>query len=243
MPRGVVPPSHTCAPPWQLSWVLWPRLGHPTAKGAPKAPGQTDPAQPSQPQLGEWGSVPSLLSPAPVAATVGQGHPAGGSSGVSSAGRRWKCRQGRSQLAEDQALVVGRHVHLQAQSRAQRCPAAARAAPGPSTHHPLQAQPVGLGQLPQQRRVPQPPGGIAAGRSHGSHRGHPKQPRGHPRLGLPSGLAYLEGPRWEGASCSCRGGTEKAGWGPRSPPAPSYLCLRLRSKSTLLWGLIWPSTA
>lgn len=172
--------------------------------------------------------------------------PAGGISRDSSAGRRWECRQGRSQLAEDQALVVGRHVHLEAPSRDSGVHTGTGSTPGPSTYHPLQAQPVGLGQLPQQRRVPQPPGGIAAGGRRGSHTGTPPQgspiPRGTPGWGLPSGVAYLEGPRWEGASCSCRSGAE---WRGQDGPAgtSSYLCLRLRSKSTLLWGVIWPSTA
>lgn len=61
----------------------------------------------------------------------------------------------------------------------------AREQPSPITYHPLQAQPVGLGQLPQQRRVPQPPGGIAAGRearvTHGDS--HPQSSPSSPRLG------------------------------------------------------------
>lgn len=59
--------------------------------------------------------------------------PAGGITRDSSAGRRWERRQGRSQLAEDQALVVGRHVHLEARSRGSGGHTGSGSSPGPST--------------------------------------------------------------------------------------------------------------
>lgn len=64
---------------------------------------------------------------------------------------------------------------------------------GLSTYHPLQAHPVGLSQLPQQRRVPKAPGGVAAGKGGTGEPGGwtgrhltPKMtpsPRGAPRWG------------------------------------------------------------
>lgn len=155
----------------------------------------------------------------------------------------------RLQLAEDQALVVGRHVHLEAESRG----SGVHTGTGAAQSHHLPSSPGTArwpGPAPAAAPCPAAPRRDCCGEGGTGHtRGQPppKQPQLSPAGGLHSGLPYLEGPRWEGASCSCRsrGPTERTGWAPRSlsPPAPSYLCLRLRSKSTLLWGLIWPSTA
>lgn len=63
----------------------------------------------------------------------------------------------------------------------------------PSTYHPLQVQPVGLSQLPQQRRVPKAPGGIAAGE------GGVGQTDGHLTPALPEASPSPGGaPRWGG---------------------------------------------
>lgn len=224
-------PTHLCP-----LWLLWSRLGHPTPKGAPKAPGEMN--SPKSSSAGVSGALSHPCCPQPHwQPRWDNDTPAGGLGGDSSAGR--------SQLAEDQALVVGWHVHLAAQSRGSGGPRGTGSSPGPLTHHPLQAQPVGLGQVPQQRRVPQPPGGIAAGGRCGSHMGHraPKPPQNRPISGgCPREWLILED--HAGRELPAAAGVGEGWRGQDGPPGTSsYLCLRLRSKSTLLWGVMWPSTA
>lgn len=189
MPTGVVSPhpTHKCVPHSSCAGSCGPGWGTPLQRELQRHLGEMDlPSSQVSPSWGEWGSVPSLLSPAPVAAMVGQRHSAGGIGGDSSAGRRWKHRQGRSQLAEDQALVVGRHVHLEAQSRAQGC-TPARAAP---QHH-LPSSP-GTARWPQPAPAAAPcpaaPRRDSCGEGGVGHPGDtPPQTspisQGHPRLG------------------------------------------------------------
>lgn len=62
-------------------------------------------------------------------------------------------------------------------------------------------------------------GGVGHTRGHPGPK-HPQLPGALPAAGLPSGAAYLEGPRWEGASCSSGSRDTEDRMGPQQPEPP-----------------------
>lgn len=116
---------------------------------------------------------------------------------------------------ENQALVVGWHVHLGEMLWLEKLPLEKPPmTPALPTYHSLQEQATGLAQVLQESCVPQPPLWVpAAGKEVESWPGN------HPAH-LPSKPAP-----------------------PHTNTPSSNLHLRVRSKSTLLWGEIFPLTA
>lgn len=110
---------------------------------------------------------------------------------------------------ENQALVVGWHIHLGEMLWLEKLPREATRPPAFLTYHLLQEQAAGLAQALQEGCVPQSPLWVPA-------RGKEVELGVTQLICLPSQAPH---------------------------PSSSNLHLRVRSKSTLLWGEIFPLTA
>lgn len=195
--RGVVSPNpHLCPPgSWAGSWG--PGWGTPLQREPQRHQGRWTPPPAKSAPAGLSGALSHHCCPQPRwQPRWDSDTPAGGISGDSGAGRRWKRCQGRLQLAEDQALVVGRHVHLEHSAGARGCTRARRAPQGPSPTILSRHSPLASASSRSSAVSRSPQAGFLRGGRRGSHTGTSRPeaspaPRGAPgcRAALRRGLS------------------------------------------------------